>query len=103
MAGLGAGVIGGATSMFAPPLVIYLVALRLPKETFVGAVSVCLLGGQIPQLVSFVGFQMFTASRLRVAALFCMLSALGFLLGIRLQRTIRQPQYLHCVILAERL
>jgi len=36
--------------MFAPPLVIYLVALRLPEETFVGAVSVRLLGGQIPQL-----------------------------------------------------
>jgi len=56
MAGLCAGVIGGATSMFAPPLVIYLVALRLPKETFVGVAL-----------------------------------------------AIRQPQYLHCVILAERL
>ena len=55
MTGLCAGVIGGATSMFAPPLVIYLVALRLPKETCVGVAL-----------------------------------------------AIRQPQYLHCVILAER-
>jgi uncharacterized membrane protein YfcA len=99
IAGLCAGVIGGATSMFAPPLVIYLVALRLPKETFIGAVSVCLLGGRIPQLVSFVGFQMFTASRLRVAALFCVLSALGFLLGIRLQRTISQQLFARIVLI----
>jgi uncharacterized membrane protein YfcA len=98
-AGLCAGVIGGATSMFTPPLVIYLVALRLPKETFVGAVSVCLLGGQIPQLVSFVGFQMFTAYRLGVAALFCVLSAFGFLLGIRLQRTISQQLFARVVLI----
>jgi uncharacterized protein len=70
-AGLCAGVIGGATSIFAPPLVMYLAALQLPKAAFVSAVSLCFLAGQIPQLISLVGFGLLTAPRLGVAALFC--------------------------------
>jgi len=88
--GLGAGVVGGATGMFSPPLVIYLTALQLPKDAFVSAVSLCFLAGQIPQLVSFVAFRLLTGQRLGIAALFCVLSALGFLLGIRLQRVLSQ-------------
>ena len=42
---------------------------------------------------------MFTASRLRIAALFCMLSALGFLLGIRFQRTISQQLFARVVLI----
>jgi uncharacterized protein len=99
IAGLCAGVIGGATSMFSPPLVIYLAALRLPREAFVAAVSFCFLGGQIPQLISLVGFRMFTAWRLGVAMLFCVLSAFGFLLGIRLQRTLSQPLFARVVLI----
>jgi uncharacterized membrane protein YfcA len=96
--GLCAGVIGGATSMFAPPLVIYLTALQLPKGAFVSAVSLCFLSGQIPQLISLVGFQVFTASRLAIAALFCVLSAGGFLAGLRLQRAISQPLFAKVVL-----
>jgi uncharacterized membrane protein YfcA len=98
-AGLCAGVLGGATSMFSPPLVIYIATLQLPKAAFVSAVSMCFLGGQIPQLVSLVGFGLLTASRLGVAALFCVLSAVGFLLGLRLQRHISQARFAQMVLI----
>ncbi len=98
-AGLCAGVIGGATSIFSPPLVMYIAALQLPKAAFVSAVSMCFLGGQIPQLVSLVGFGLLTAPRLGVAALFCVLSAVGFLLGLRLQRHMSQTRFAQMVLI----
>ncbi len=91
--GLTAGLVGGTTAMFSPPLVIYVTALRLPKRAFVSAVSLCFLAGQIPQLLSLLGFRLLTGPRLGIAALFCALSALGFLLGICLQRTISQQLF----------
>jgi len=88
--GLCGGIIGGATGMFSPPLVMYLTALRLNKEAFVAAVSLCFIAGQIPQLLSLMGFHLITVPRLGMAALFCLLSAVGFLVGLRLQRSISQ-------------
>jgi uncharacterized membrane protein YfcA len=96
--GLCAGMIGGATSIFAPPLAIYLTALQLSKQAFIATISVCLLVGQVPHLVSLVGFRLLTAPRLQMAALFCVLSTLGFLLGVRLQRRISQPLFAKVVL-----
>jgi uncharacterized protein len=90
VAGLCAGVMGGATGMFTPPIVIYITALRLPKAVFLSTVSLCLLAGQIPQLLGLVGFRLITGPRLSIAALSCLLSAGGFLAGMRLQRAISQ-------------
>jgi uncharacterized membrane protein YfcA len=96
--GLCAGMIGGATSIFAPPLAIYLTALQLSKQAFIAIISVCLLVGQVPHLISLVGFRLLTVPRLQVAALFCILSTLGFLLGVHLQRRISQPLFTKVVL-----
>jgi uncharacterized protein len=98
LTGLCSGVIGGATSIFAPPVVMYLTALQLPKAAFVSTTAVCLLVGQIPHLVSLVSLRLLTAPRLGMAALFCGLSAVGFLLGVRLQRIISQPRFAKVVL-----
>ncbi len=46
--GILAGLIGGVTGLFGLPLVVYLVALRLPKDEFVGTVSFWNLFGSLP-------------------------------------------------------
>jgi uncharacterized membrane protein YfcA len=96
--GLCAGLIGGATGMFAPPIVIFITALQLPKASFVSAVSLCLIAGQIPQLVGLVGFRLITGPRLGLAALGCLISVGGFLAGMRLQQAI-SPQIFAKVVL----
>lgn len=96
--GLCAGLIGGATSMFAPPIVIFITALQLPKASFVSAVSLCLIAGQIPQLVGLVGFRLITGPRLGLAALGCLMSAGGFLAGLRLQHAISQRVFAKVVL-----
>jgi uncharacterized membrane protein YfcA len=96
--GLCAGLIGGATGMFAPPIVIFITALQLPKASFVSAVSLCLIAGQIPQLIGLVGFRLITGPRLGLAALGCLISASGFVAGMRLQQAISQQIFAKVVL-----
>jgi uncharacterized protein len=70
--GLCSGLMGGATGMFSPPLIIYMTALQLPKATFVSAISLCFIAGQVPQLVSLLRYQLMTGPRLSMAALCCL-------------------------------
>jgi hypothetical protein len=49
--GLGAGLLGGIATFFGPPLVMYLVALRLSKDEFVGTIALLYLIGSIPLFV----------------------------------------------------
>jgi hypothetical protein len=84
--------------MFAPPIVIFITALQLPKASFVSAVSLCLIAGQIPQLVGLVGFRLITGPRLGLAALGCLMSAGGFLAGLRLQHAISQRVFAKVVL-----
>ena len=97
--GLGAGLMGGATSMFAPPIVIFITALQLPKANFVSAVSLCLIAGQIPQLVGLVAFRLITGPRLSMAALGCLIGAGGFAAGLRLQQAISHQVFAKVVLI----
>ncbi|MSO76453.1 MAG: sulfite exporter TauE/SafE family protein [Alphaproteobacteria bacterium] len=47
MVGLSAGVLGGMSTMFGPPFVIYMAALRVPKEEFVASISMFMLVGSV--------------------------------------------------------
>jgi uncharacterized protein len=96
--GLCSGLIGGATGMFSPPLVIYLTALQLSKATFVSGISWCFIAGQVPQLVSLVVYQLMTGPRLGMAALCCLVGAVGFLAGTRLQHAISQQLFAKVVL-----
>lgn len=46
--GLTSGVLGGLSTMHGPPLIMFLVALRLPKDEFVGTIAVLYLSGIVP-------------------------------------------------------
>src|SRR3546814_755602 len=54
--GFVAGLIGGIASFFAPPLLMFLVALRLPKDEFVGTIGLMYLFGVVPMIASLVIF-----------------------------------------------
>jgi uncharacterized protein len=96
--GLCSGLMGGATGMFSPPLIIYMTALQLPKATFVSAISLCFIAGQVPQLVSLLRYQLMTGPRLSMAALCCLVGAGGFLAGMCLQHAISQQLFAKVVL-----
>ena len=51
LVGLAGGLLGGLSSFYGPPLVLYLIALKLPKDRFVLTISLFYFIGQIPLYV----------------------------------------------------
>jgi len=93
LVGLVAGFLGGVSSFYGPPLIMYIVALRLPRDFFVSAVSAALLLGGLPLLVSLfvygiMGRDEFILSCLGVIPVFA-----GLLIGQRVQRRIPQETF----------
>ncbi len=46
--GFASGLLGGITTFFGPPLILYLVALRLTKDAFVASIALLYLVGTVP-------------------------------------------------------
>ncbi len=57
-AGIGAlaGVMGGVSSMTGPLIITYLVALKLPREAFIGCISIIYLFGTVPLYASLIAY-----------------------------------------------
>ncbi len=54
--GLTSGVIGGIASFFAPPLIMYLLALNVDKDEFVGGIGLMYLTGGIVMIIGLLLF-----------------------------------------------
>lgn len=54
-----AGAMGGASSLTGPILITYLMALRLPREEFIGSISIIYLLGAIPMYVAMLAWGRF--------------------------------------------
>lgn len=85
--GVGAlsGVMGGVSSLTGPIIIGYLVSLRLPREVFVGTISIIYLAGAIPLYGSMAAQGRFGARDLLLSALALLPMALGLALGKRLR------------------
>ncbi len=85
LVGLSAGLIGGISSIFAPPIIMHLISLRLPKDEFVGTVGLAYLVGIVPMILALAAFDRFgrTEALWGAAALIPVLA--GMVLGERLR------------------
>jgi uncharacterized membrane protein YfcA len=54
--GLAAGFIGGVSSFYGPPMIIFLISLRLSKEVFVKAIGLAFFVGIISMIISLAAF-----------------------------------------------
>jgi hypothetical protein len=88
--GLVAGVLGGATGIFAPILAVWLAATRLDKERFTAVIALLLFVGQIPQIAGYAALGLFTRDRLLLSAVMLPPVAVGFVLGTAIRSRISQ-------------
>lgn len=107
LVGVLTGILGGISSLMGPFLISYLVALRLPREVFVGSISLIYLAGAAPLYVvmalsGVLGWGELTASALALAPM-----SLGMLVGTRLRQHVSEARFrklmlifLVCVALA---
>ncbi len=99
VAGAAGGIMNGLTTVNGPPLVMYLVALGLQRDSFVGAYGVIALCGAVPLAVSYaavgvLGPQEAVASVLALIPIFA-----GLALGEALRRFI-DPVFFRRILLA---
>lgn len=80
-AGIGAGIMGGLVSVWAPPVLMYLQAKRIEKEEFVAKAGVLLVLGSIALLVSYTGNGTLTSGVLIASTLLVVPSLAGFAVG----------------------
>jgi uncharacterized membrane protein YfcA len=91
--GLLSGALGGVSTMMGPLIISYLVALRLPREQFIGSISVIYLAGAVPLFVSMIalgvmGWPEGILSALSLAPMF-----VGMSVGKRLRRHVSEAAF----------
>jgi len=93
VAGLAGGLIGGVSTVYGPPITIYLVALRLPKEVFIGATGLIWFCAALPLTAAYVYHGVLTAELAAWSAAACVPAIGGQLLGQRLRDRIDQETF----------
>ncbi len=92
LAGAFAGVIGGISSYYGPPLLLYVMWLRLQKEIFVVAISQMFTVGAVGLALGLLLFGASSATQFGLSALACIPVIGGLMLGqkVRLRMTERR-------------
>lgn len=86
--GVVSGLMGGLTTVWGPPLMMYLFALRLPKDTWVQTVNVLYLVGSVPLAIFYYQNGIIAGDRFWLSCAACVPAMVGILIGERLRRSI---------------
>lgn len=98
LAGAIAGAMGGLTSIWAPPMVIYFLARRLPKDEFVGASGLLILAGTVPLIAGYWQAGLMTPTLAGMSALMILPTLLGFAIGEKLRAFFSAEQFRYLVL-----
>jgi len=93
VAGVSAGIMGGMVSVWAPPILIYMQTLKLPKDQFVATVGVVLLLGTCVLLMSYMGSGALSYGLFLCSILLIVPSLLGFTVGERIRRRLSAHRF----------
>ena len=91
---------GGMTSIWAPPMVIYLIGRQTDKDTFIAATGFLFSVGSIPLLIGFILNGMLSLELGWVALLCVLPSLLGFRIGMRIRSKLSTSLFRKLVLLA---
>ena len=97
--GIAAGLIGGLTSIWGPPMVIYLLARRTEKDEFVRALGVLLFLGGVPLALGFWANGLLTGPTALASASMIIPSLIGFTLGGQLRKRLDADKFRTAVLL----
>ena len=98
--GILSGVMGGMTSIWAPPMVIYLIGRQTDKDTFIAATGFLFSVGSIPLLIGFILNGMLSLELGWVSLLCVLPSLLGFRIGMSIRSKLSSSLFRKLVLLA---
>ncbi|MEO0635463.1 MAG: sulfite exporter TauE/SafE family protein [Pseudomonadota bacterium] len=93
LGGFGAGVFGGLTSVWAPPIMIYMLARRVEKDEFVRGCGVVFAAGSVPLFLGFVWNGLLQGSTALVSTAMVVPALVGFAVGARLRQHIDSDRF----------
>ena len=99
LAGTVAGILGGATTFYGPPLMLFLAGLRLPKDGFVAAVSLLFLMGSIGLSAGLLSFGITAAGELPLSAAAALPVFVGLLAGQQVRRRLDERRFANLLLL----
>lgn len=94
-----AGIMGGLTGIWSPPMLILLLSLRLDKSDFIRSIGLLLLLGAAPLLLGYVLAGLMTAGLFAGSLALCLSTFAGFALGERLRRTLDPAKFQKAVLI----
>lgn len=96
--GLFAGIVGGVTGIFAPPIAAYIHSLRVDKRVFVFWLTASFMLGGLTQALSYYRLGLYTPRMIGFAALACVPALLGTRLGLWIQDRLPAATFRHLVL-----
>ncbi len=99
LAGLLGGFLGGISAIWGPPMMIYFVMLRLPKEDYIQAVGLVWFIASIPLVIAYVRYGILTAETALLSLLACIPGFVGLAIGQALRKHINQQAFTKLLLL----
>ena len=99
LAGILGGFLGGISTMWGPPMMMYFVMLRLSKEDFIRSVGLVWFAASVPLVAGYVANGILTAESAQLSALACIPAFVGLWLGQWLRRFIDQETFRKVLLL----
>jgi uncharacterized membrane protein YfcA len=91
--GVLSGMLGGVSALMGPLLITYLVALRMPREQFIGSISIIYLAGGIPLYVSMFALDVMGMPEVMLSGLALVPMLGGMVIGKRLRSRLSEDVF----------
>lgn len=98
VAGSAAGILGGMTAIWAPPVMIYFLARRLEKDEFIRATALLLLAGSLPLLAGYLVNGQLVGETGKLSAILIIPTLVGFTFGEYLRSKLNAERFRTAVL-----
>ena len=98
--GFGTGVLGGLTSIFGPPLAMYLLALRVDRNEFVGGMGVIMLVGAAALALALSNYGLLGPEALIASIVACIPAFAGLYAGAAIRNRVSPEAFQRIVLVA---
>ncbi|MAY67401.1 MAG: hypothetical protein CMM77_09765 [Rhodospirillaceae bacterium] len=93
LAGVTGGLLGGLSTVWGPPIIMYLVMLRLPKDAWVRSVALVYVTGAVPLAAFYWSNGVLNPSNVWLSTAACIPGMAGILTGERIRRHINEEAF----------
>ena len=97
--GIAAGIMGGITSLFSMPLIIFLTNLRLAKDEFINAISLILFSGALVMALLLARYSVLAKAEFILSIYALVPLTLGYVLGAKLRQALNPEAFLRLVLI----